>query len=83
MLEGTGLPWLVAVLRGDVIETGLAQAALERGGHVRVGLEDYAGTGTPSNSELVQQLAELIEASGRSVATTTEAHQILAIEPGL
>ncbi len=38
MLEGTGLPWLVAVLGGDVTD-GLARLAIERGGHVRVGLE--------------------------------------------
>jgi uncharacterized protein (DUF849 family) len=49
---------------------------------VRVGLEDYVGPGTPSNAELVQQIAELIEVSGRTVATATEAHQILGIEPG-
>jgi 3-keto-5-aminohexanoate cleavage enzyme len=81
MLEGTDLPWLVAVQGGDVIGTGLAQAALQRGGHVRVGFEDYVGPGAPSNAELVQQIAELIEASGRTVATATEAHQILGIEP--
>jgi uncharacterized protein (DUF849 family) len=81
MLEGTGLPWLVAVLGGDVIETGVADAALHRGGHVRVGLEDYAGPRAPSNTELVQQIAELIDASARTVATATEAHRILGIEP--
>jgi 3-keto-5-aminohexanoate cleavage enzyme len=81
MLEGTALPWLVAVLGGDVIESGLASAALQRGGHVRIGLEDYAGPGAPSNAELVRRIAELIVASGRSVATATEAHQILGIEP--
>jgi 3-keto-5-aminohexanoate cleavage enzyme len=64
-----------------VIESGLASAALQRGGHVRIGLEDYAGPGAPSNAELVRRIAELIVASGRLVATATEAHQILGIEP--
>ncbi|MGH2608372.1 MAG: 3-keto-5-aminohexanoate cleavage protein, partial [Tepidiformaceae bacterium] len=53
MLEPTGLPWSVAVLGGDVIGCGLARIALERGGHLRVGLEDYAGPLQPTNEELV------------------------------
>lgn len=79
MLDGSDLPWLVAVLGGDVVESGLAQAALDRGGHLRVGLEDYAGTRSPSNVELVEQLAEMIMASGRTIATAEETHQILGI----
>ena len=81
MLEGTGLPWLVAVLGGDVVQCGLASAALERGGHVRVGLEDYAGPRAPSNIELVEELAALVTASGRQVATTGETHEVLGIQP--
>jgi 3-keto-5-aminohexanoate cleavage enzyme len=30
----------VAVLGGDVVACGLAEQAIRRGGHVRVGLED-------------------------------------------
>ena len=47
MLDGCDLPWAVAVIGGDVVGSGLARLALERGGHVRVGLEDYAGPRTP------------------------------------
>lgn len=79
MLDGTGLPWLVAVLGGDAVESGLARAALDLGGHLRVGLEDYAGTRTPTNRELVAELAEMIDASGRTVATAEQTHQILGI----
>ena len=43
LLEPSGLPWSVAVLGGDVVACGLAERAIARGGHVRVGLEDYAG----------------------------------------
>jgi uncharacterized protein (DUF849 family) len=81
MLDGTGLPWLVAVLGGDVIGCGLAALALERGGHVRVGLEDYVGQRTPSNVELVEELASLIQQSGRTVATQTQTLQVLGISP--
>lgn len=73
MLDGTGLPWSVAVLGGDVIECGLARLALERGGHVRVGLEDYAGPRQPTNVELVTGLAALCSELGRPVASCAEA----------
>ena len=80
MLAGTGLPWLVAVLGGDVVGCGLAALALERGGHVRVGLEDYAGERTPTNVELVEELAALATAYGRRVASASETRELLAIE---
>lgn len=79
MLDGSGLPWSVAVLGGDVIATGLAQAAVDRGGHLRVGLEDYAGPRTPANAELVAEARTLIERSGRRVATFAETHALLGI----
>jgi 3-keto-5-aminohexanoate cleavage enzyme len=77
MLDGTGLPWAVAVLGGNVGETGLARAALERGGHVRVGLEDYAGARAPSNEELVREVVNLVAQVGRPVATCEEAARLL------
>ena len=77
MLRGTGLPWLVAVQGGDVLAGGLAQLALENGGHVRVGLEDYDGPRQPRNEELVREVAVLAEAAGRPVATPGEAARIL------
>jgi uncharacterized protein (DUF849 family) len=77
MLDGSGLQWLVAVLGGDVVGCGLASLALERGGHVRVGLEDHAGERTPSNVELVEELTELVERSGRRVATANETRALL------
>lgn len=80
MLEGSGLQWSVAVLGGDVIDSGLAKIALEKGGHVRVGLEDYAGPkGTPKNIELLRELVDLVNAVGRPIATPSEAAEILGI----
>jgi len=67
MLEGTGLPWSVAVLGGDLLSLPLAEYALERGGHLRVGLEDYAGARTPSNVELVERAVDLCQRKGREV----------------
>ena len=77
LLDGCDLPWAVAVIGGDVVASGLARRALERGGHVRVGLEDYAGPDTPSNAELVEQVAALARAVGRPVATPADAARLL------
>jgi uncharacterized protein (DUF849 family) len=79
MLEGCDLPWAVAVLGGDVVESGLARLALERGGHLRVGLEDHAGTRRPGNEELVREAAELAASVGRPVATCEDAAQMLGL----
>lgn len=79
MLEGTHLPWSVAVLGGDVLATRLAEYALERGGHIRVGLEDYGGPLEPSNVELVERAVELCGKKGRSIATSNEAAVLLGM----
>ena len=77
MIGDCPLPWSVAVLGGDVFEHGLARTALERGGHLRVGLEDFAGARTPTNAELVAEAARLCAALGRPLATPTEAAKLL------
>ncbi len=79
MLGTCGLPWSVGVLGGDVFEHGLARHALERGGHLHVGLEDYAGSAKPTNEELVSRAAALCRELGRPVATCDEAARILAL----
>lgn len=79
MLEGSGLPWSVAVLGGDVIASGLARLALERGGHLRVGLEDHAGPARPTNEELVREAVALARAAGRPVATCEETARLLGL----
>ena len=76
MLEGNGLPWMVGVIAGDVGAT-LAEIAIRRGGHVRVGLEDYAGPGQPRNEELVAGVVALARRLGRPVATPAEAATIV------
>ncbi|GEL22020.1 hypothetical protein PSU4_09740 [Pseudonocardia sulfidoxydans NBRC 16205] len=82
MLEPTGLPWSVAVLGGDVVGCGLAELAVRRGGHVRVGLEDHAGPGEPSNADLLRALMDLLRDMGRSPATIAEARAILGVPSG-
>jgi len=77
MLDGCDLPWAVAVIGGDVVESGLARLALERGGHLRVGLEDYAGPRVPTNAELVREVVTLAGAVGRPVASCRTAAEML------
>jgi 3-keto-5-aminohexanoate cleavage enzyme len=78
MLEGSGLPWMVGVLGGDVSER-LALLAIERGGHVRVGLEDYAGPRQPRNEELVADIVTLARRCGRKIATPAQAAELLEV----
>lgn len=78
MLAGTDLPWMVGVLGGDV-RGALAEAAIARGGHVRVGLEDHDGADTPRNEELVGEVVELARRHGRPVATPAEARDLIGI----
>jgi len=71
---------MVGVLGGDVTES-LAQLAIDRGGHVRVGLEDYAGPRQPRNEQLVAEVVEMARCSGRAVATAGQAAEILGVPP--
>ena len=78
MLEGSGLAWMAAVYGGDVAASGIAALAVERGGHVRVGLEDHhAPPRLARNEELVAEVAALCRAAGRPPATVEEAASIL------
>lgn len=73
------LPWAAAVVGGSVVESGMAELAILRGGHVRVGLEDYAGGRTPTNAELIGEVAVLASAAGRPLATPAAAARILGM----
>ena len=77
MIEGLDLKWSVGLIGNDIMETPLAQMALERGGSFRVGLEDW-GTG-PSNVEQLKRAKEMIDAVGRPVVTGAEAIKYLDI----
>jgi len=73
------LPWSVAIPGGDVTGTGLSRLAIERGGHVRVGIEDYAGDDKPTNRQLVAQVVALAREIGRPIAGPREAAEILGL----
>ncbi len=65
----------------------LCEEALELGGHIRVGLEDnfYLPDGTTmarSNGELVEQAVQLVERSGRKVATLAQTKEAFGLALG-
>ena len=72
-----GAPWMVAGLGVDI--EPLIDAALERGGHVRVGLEDARFGEERSNRDLVGRAATRVRASGREPATAAEIRQALRL----
>lgn len=78
-LAGCELPWSVAVMGGDLLTTPIARAALERGGHLHVGLEDHLGDTTPTNLELVRDAVALCAEVGRPVATCEQAADLLGL----
>jgi len=80
MLAGCELPWSVSVWGGDLMETPLARLALERGGHLHVGLEEhFHHERKPTNEELVREAVALCAEVGRPVASCKEAGQILGL----
>jgi len=80
MLEGTALPWSVSVWGGDLMETPIARLALERGGHLHIGVEEfYSPDRSPTNEELIREAVELCAKVGRPVATTSETERLLGL----
>lgn len=73
--EAPGAPWMVAGLDVDIMP--LARYAIERGGHVRVGLEDAPFGAVKSNVQLVEDAARLIRAAGKDPASTREIRRAL------
>jgi 3-keto-5-aminohexanoate cleavage enzyme len=85
LVEGMPEPahWTVAGI--GRYEMPMAELSLRLGGHVRVGLEDnlYLSKGVlaKGNGELVGEAVRLVRASGRELATSSEARRILGLAP--
>jgi len=77
--EGRSVCWAIACYGANALP--LAELAIERGGHVALGLGDYAypelGDGRPTNADVVAAVAERARAAGRGVATPEEVRAIL------
>ena len=80
MLEGTGIPWSVSVWGGDVMATPVARLALEMGGHLHVGIEEfYDPDRSPTNQELLSEAVALCNEVGRPLATCDETAEMLEL----
>jgi uncharacterized protein (DUF849 family) len=79
MLGDSGIPWAVAVVGGDVLASPVTRLALERGGHLRVGIEDDQDA--TDNVALVEGAAALGAEVGRPVATPAETVDLLGLAP--
>ncbi len=77
MLGDAPIPWAVAVLGGPLLDMPVARAARERGGHLRVGLEDWDDG--PANVEQVTAAARLARNCGREVARIDQANAVLGL----
>ena len=79
LLDGTGLAWAVSAVGDDLTQTPVCAAALQRGGHLHLGLEFYGGERTPTNVELVEEAVAACHEAGRPVASPAEAAEILGL----
>lgn len=81
MMEDIDLPWSVGVMGGVLMETPLARHALERGGHLRVGVEDIGGMDGRTNRQTVEAAVALAAEVGRPVARGGQARVALRRDP--
>lgn len=63
----------------DLGRSEVTRIALERGGHLHLGLEFYGGDRQPTNVELVEEAVALCKEASRPVATCEEAAGILGL----
>lgn len=77
MLGSSEIPWAVSILGGDIGRSDVLGYALAKGGHVRLGLEDFGGDRTPRNVELVEEVVQQAARLGRRPATPSEVARIL------
>jgi len=71
--------WIVTLGNADILR--LAPEIIALGGHLCIGLGDYAHAerGAPSNAQLVAELARMAEAADRPLATPAEAKAMLGM----
>lgn len=83
-LFGDGYRW--SVLGAGAAQMPLAAAAVQMGGHVRVGLEDslYISRGqlAESNAQQVEKVRRILTDLGHDIATPDEAREILGLKGG-
>jgi uncharacterized protein (DUF849 family) len=79
MPKGPHWQWSVLCVGGNLFS--VAAAAMERGGHISIGLGDYPypELELPNNARLVSRIAQLARDMGREIATPEEARKMLGV----
>jgi uncharacterized protein (DUF849 family) len=77
----TGVPIVWSVSNGGGNLLPLVAAAIELGGHIAIGLGDYAypELGQPTNADLVREVARIARGCGRELATPARVRERLRI----
>jgi 3-keto-5-aminohexanoate cleavage enzyme len=73
---GISAPWMIAGLGTDIMQ--LLPSAVQNGGHLRVGLEDYLLNAEADNLSLVEAAAQAVHQAGGNVASSRDARLILS-----
>ena len=73
------VPWMVAAQGDAILDSAVAQMALERGGHIRVGVEDLSGASNMSNLETVDAVKVLAAKTERQIVSGQAAKEYLGI----
>jgi uncharacterized protein (DUF849 family) len=72
LLGDSGLPWTVSAWGSDLLKPELPRLAIEKGGHIQIGLEShFDSVDKPSNEQQVARIVELAGEIGRPVADST------------
>jgi uncharacterized protein (DUF849 family) len=76
-----GAPVLWTLNNGGGSVLPLVAAAIERGGHIAIGLGDYAypELGQPTNAALVREVARIARGCGRALAEPSEVREALRL----
>jgi uncharacterized protein (DUF849 family) len=65
------------VIGGSLLDSEIARLAVERGGHLRVGIEDFFTA--RSNADEVRRADALCRELGRPLASCAEAERLLGL----
>lgn len=77
--KGRHVEWTVCCKEGNLFPA--AMTAIAEGGHVAIGIGDYAypELGQPTNADLVREVVRMAKLVGREVATPLEARRMLGL----
>lgn len=73
--QAPNAPWMISGLDADI--SAIAPAALKKGAHLRVGLEDAPFGTDKTNVQLVEEAVAMIRDSGRELATADHIRSVL------